>query len=80
MKTQLKLFGKYIFNILIALDRLLNAICGGKPDETVTLRLGKDRDRGCVTSCVLCKFLDIFEKDHCTKSVERNRSKGNHER
>jgi hypothetical protein len=80
MKTQLKLFSNYIFNILIALDELLNAICGGEPDETLTFRLAKDREQGSVVGCVLCKFLDIFEKDHCTKSVERNRSKGNYER
>lgn len=75
MKTQLKLFGKYIFNILIALDQLLNAIFGGDPDETMSSRLGKDRDRGRIVGCVLCKILDIFDPDHCTKSIERDRGK-----
>lgn len=63
----------YIYNILIASDQLLNTMFGGNPDDTLSSRLGKDRDRGHIVGCVLCKFLDIFENDHCTKSIERNR-------
>jgi len=32
---------RYIWNVLIGLDQLLNAVCLGDPDETVSSRLGK---------------------------------------
>lgn len=32
---------KYIYNILIGIDQLCNAILGGDPDETISSRLGK---------------------------------------
>lgn len=75
MKTHIRLFGKYVFNVLIALDKLLNALTGGHPHEMLSSRLGKDRDRGCIISCVLCRFLNIFEADHCTKSIARDRAR-----
>jgi hypothetical protein len=73
MKTTINIFGKYVYHILVALDQLLNTIFGGDPDDTLSSRLGRDRDSGHIVGCVLCKFLDIFENDHCTKSIERNR-------
>lgn len=75
MKTKLKQFRRYLINILVALDQLVNTIFNGDPDETMSSRAGKDRDRGRIVGCVLCKFLDLFEKDHCTKSIERDRGK-----
>ena len=74
-KEKLRLFKRYLINILVALDQLLNTIFGGDPDETMSSRAGKDRDRGRIVGCILCKFLDIFERDHCTKSIERDRGK-----
>lgn len=61
----------YIINILIAIDQLLNALLLGSPDETISSRMGKYvyRGRGFIP-CVLCKLLDLFEKDHCKNSVE----------
>lgn len=32
---------KYLYNILIGIDQLANAILGGDPDETISSRLGK---------------------------------------
>ena len=32
---------KYLYNILIGVDQLVNAIFGGDPDETLSSRLGK---------------------------------------
>lgn len=31
----------YIFSILVALDQLANAICGGNPDMTISARIGQ---------------------------------------
>lgn len=57
----------YAFNILISLDQLLNTITGGDPDQTVSLRAAEARKRGERWGCVLCRVLDLFDKDHCDK-------------
>lgn len=63
---------RYFWNLLISIDQFINAILGGDPDETLSSRMGKRVDT-CPTCKVICKFLDIFEKDHCKKSIERDR-------
>lgn len=35
------MIGRYLLNVLIATDQLVNAVCGGCPDETISSRLGK---------------------------------------
>ena len=61
----------YLINQLIALDQVANAILGGYPDETISLRAARERDlNGKKWACVLCRVLDWFEKDHCTLTVE----------
>jgi hypothetical protein len=34
---------KWLVNILIGIDQLANACCGGDPDETISSRLGKTK-------------------------------------
>jgi hypothetical protein len=60
---------RYIWNFLIAVDQLVNTITGGDPDETISSRAGK-RQNDCKFCFYLCRFLDLFQKDHCTKSIE----------
>lgn len=60
----------YILNILIAIDQLGNALINGNPDETISSRAGKAMIAGKKWGCVLCKFLDWFQKDHCKKAIE----------
>lgn len=60
----------YIWNILIALDQFWNTVFLGDPDETISSRAGKAASQKKKWGCVLCKFLDLFEKDHCIKSIE----------
>lgn len=31
------------------------------------------RDEGAQWACILCRFLDLFQRDHCTLSLEDNR-------
>lgn len=61
---------RYFWNILIAIDQLGNAVAAGDPDETISSRAGKAMREGRVWGCVLCKFLNWFERDHCAKSIE----------
>jgi hypothetical protein len=64
---------RYIWNVLIAIDQFFNAVLGGDPDETMSSRMGK---RVLRKDCRFCKFvcgiLNVFEKDHCFKSIERD--------
>jgi len=62
----------YIKNILVSVDQLLNTLLFGNPDETISSRIGKyirRRSPGWVPN-QLNSFLDLFEKDHCIKSIE----------
>ena len=59
----------YLFNLLVMFDQSANTLFGGYPDETISLRSARERDiNGKKWACVLCKFLDLFQKDHCTKT------------
>jgi hypothetical protein len=60
----------YIWNVLIALDQLLNTLAGGDPDETISSRADKAMRAGKRWGCVLCKLLSYVQKDHCQKSLE----------
>lgn len=62
----------YVLNVLIALDQFGNALVGGDPDETISSRAGKAQQKGRRWGCVLCRFLNWFERDHCAKSIEPN--------
>ena len=66
---------KYIFNILISLDQLVNVLLLGDPDETISSRLGKWLTDGKGTwrelvAYPICQFLWLFDYNHCTKSIE----------
>jgi len=62
----------YLINLLIMLDQMANTILGGYPDETISLRTARERDINKKQwACIFCKFLDLFQQDHCTK-VEAN--------
>jgi len=66
----------YLLNLLIAIDQLINTILLGDPDETLSSRMGKYavNGRGWIP-CQLCKLLNIFDKDHCIKSIEQDEGK-----
>ena len=70
----------YFWNILISLDQLANTVFAGDPDETISSRSGKyvRKGRGWFP-CQLCKLLNLFDKNHCIRSIEEDegiRSKG----
>ena len=59
---------KYFWNILIAVDQLVNAIFGGDPQETVSSRSGK-RVKTQKWAYYLCRVLHVLDPDHCKKSI-----------
>lgn len=64
------MFRKYSLNVLISVDQLFNALAAGDPDETISSRAGKAARQGKRWGCLLCRFLSLFEKDHCNLSIE----------
>ncbi len=68
--------GRYVWNLLISIDQLFNAIFGGDPDETISSRLGKiitDRPESCVACVYICKVLHWIDPNHCVKVIEDDR-------
>lgn len=66
--------GTYVWNLLLSIDQFFNTVAGGDPDETISSRAGKVENSN-VFAKYLCKFLSIFEKDHCKKSIELDEGK-----
>lgn len=62
---------RYIRNVLKGLDILANTIMGGEPRETISERAARLRDNGVAYGCVLCRMLDVIERDHCDKVRDR---------
>jgi hypothetical protein len=65
----------YFRRLFVAADQFVNVLFGGDEDETVSSRVAKDRDRGRIVGCVLCRFLDLFDPNHCDKALERDEGK-----
>lgn len=59
------------FKHLIALDIYANTLLGGDHRETISSRLGRNPD--CRLCSLVCRFLNIFDPDHCNKSAEAYR-------
>lgn len=55
------------------MDQLLNTILGGSEDETISSRMGKHLAKHDCPFCnFVCKILNLFEKNHCVKSIEKD--------
>lgn len=67
---------KYIKNILVSIDQLVNAILGGDPDETISSRLGKYRHKKYVYYIYkLVNFLFFWDNKHCESAIEADEGK-----
>ena len=62
----------YIYNLLIALDQLINTIFGGAPDQCFSSRLWRHRDtRVCKLLIPCVDFMFSWqEPNHCQSSFE----------
>lgn len=65
---------KYIYNILIGIDQLANAILGGDPDETISSRMGKHlvKKQNCLICKFLCGLLNLIDPNHCIDAIEKD--------
>ncbi len=57
------------WQIAIGFDQLVNAAANGNVDETISSRAHRAMLGGKRWGCLLCRFLDRFDKNHCIKSA-----------
>ena len=65
--------GKWLFNILVALDQLVNTIFLGDPDETISSRVGKRYNQAewrWFGNFINCLF--FWQKNHVLDSIEHD--------
>lgn len=68
---------RYLLNILIAIDQMMNALIGGAPDETLSASayLGEREDK--ILAKIARPIIDFlfrpFEKEHCKKAFHAER-------
>ena len=58
------------WRIAVGFDQLANVAANGDEDETISSRAAKARLKGKRWGCVLCRFLDWIDPNHCTNSIE----------
>ncbi|WP_338525976.1 hypothetical protein NUH87_11110 [Pseudomonas batumici] len=63
---KIKRFG---LNLLVWLDEGGNTLLLGDPGETISSRSAKAQMAGKRWGCVMCRFLNWFQADHCQKSL-----------
>ncbi len=64
----------YLWNLLVAVDQLLNTLAFGDPDETLSSRMGKASGR-CRLCRALCRLFNRIDARHCQKSIEPDEGK-----
>lgn len=63
----------YWKRVLISIDQFFNTIADGDEDETISSRMGKHlAKRDCPFCNFMCGLLNLIQKDHCKKSIEKD--------
>lgn len=75
----MKTLSKWILNILISIDQFGNTILGGDPDETISSRLGKMKEKynGTIPwyrplSKIVDYGLDKIDPNHSIDAIEKD--------
>ena len=55
--------------VILALDQTANAALGGSREETISSRAGRAELKGKRWACVLCRFLDRLQPNHCVNAI-----------
>ena len=76
------MFKKYLLNIAISIDQLLNTFLGGDPDEVYSSRLGKIKKKhgGKIPwSRPVCRIIDagleVIDPNHSVDAIEADEGK-----
>lgn len=66
--------GRYLLNVLIAFDQLINTLIGGYPDETLSASAWLGEQQGRIIPKIMRPVIDFlflpFESDHCRRAYE----------
>jgi len=71
----------YAFNLLVAIDIVLNAVIGGDPGETISSRAGKGRRKDQPVHTFAANAIDTLfkaffqEANHCETSIQQDEGK-----
>jgi len=71
----------YAFNLLVAIDIVLNALIGGDPGETISSRAGKGRRKDQPVHTFAANAIDALfkvlfqEANHCEVSIQQDEGK-----
>lgn len=75
LNRMLWVLNRYFWNIMIALDQLLNALLFGDPDETVSSRAAKNLHLWHWD--LLARVLEYIDPGHMDRSLEKDEGKDN---
>ena len=72
--------GKYLLNLFVALDQLVNTLLGGDPDMTLSGRMGRAVLEGRCQLCRgVCWLLDLIDSGHCLREAANEADEGANE-
>lgn len=63
----------YIYRVLIGLDQFSNSILNGAPDETISSRCGRNKDKWYWNW--LYRLLDWLQNNHCERAIESEKAR-----
>ena len=69
----MKKLKKYLKNILISIDQFINTLFGGDPDETISSRCHKYKNRKICR--FICRMLEKLDNGHCERALEKDEGK-----
>lgn len=61
--------GYAAFEIIMSIDRFVNALLLGDPDESLSSRFGRQKDTYKFYK-YLCLVLSLFDRNHCEDAVQ----------
>lgn len=74
-------FKLYVYRVLVALDRLANAVLGGRDTETISSRVYRNARKGYWYARLLECFLNLlfspWDEEHCRESYENELNRVN---
>jgi hypothetical protein len=56
---------RWFWNVLVATDEWFNALTGGDPDSTISLRTAQAKGVGKAWGRIGCRLLDFLNPGHC---------------
>lgn len=67
---------QWLRNTLIAFDQWVGSLFPRSlPGQTISARAGTARDNGHLWGCVLCRFLDWLDPNHCTNAIAHDKER-----